>query len=65
MHTAPRGLPGSDPVGQRYSRIIERYSVLAQKRCAAVQMHYINTCCKVGGQPDAPAPPNDDSGEGE
>jgi hypothetical protein len=64
-HTAPRGLPGSDPVGQRYSRIIERYSVLAQKRCAAVQMHYINTCCKVGGQPDAPAPPNDDSGEGE
>jgi hypothetical protein len=64
QHTASRGLPGDDSVGQRYSRIIERYSVLAQRRCAAVQKHYINTCCKVGGQPGALSP-NDDSSEGE
>ena len=48
--TPPQGLPGHDPVGRRYGRILEHFSVFLQKHCALVQRQYIHQCC-------LPAPP--------
>jgi hypothetical protein len=51
--TPPQGPPGHDPVGRRYGRILEHFSVFLQKHCAIVQRQYTYQCCK-------PAPPDAD-----
>jgi len=48
--TPPQGLPGHDPVGRRYGRILEHFSVFLQRHRALVQQQYIHQCC-------LPAPP--------
>ena len=50
-----RGMPGQNPVGLRYRRILERFSVFIQEYNASVQRDLYIKCVRKRDQPAPPA----------